>query len=124
MSLDYLIGRRVETVVVPLQNDDWKWAILFDDTTRLTYKGDVDRPTNAIETSVLGTVDVEDDQSELSFFKGSPAEFTESVIADTENFEIEWAPGAILNQLEQVDPTETLPADPSDERVVEGPASK
>lgn len=121
MSLDYLIGRRTDSVVVPLQSEDWKWAIIFDDTTRLTYKGDVERPTNAIESSVLGTVAEEDDQTELSFFKGSPAEFVESIIADTEGFEIEWAPGAIVSQLEQEDPTETLPDDPSSERVVEGP---
>jgi hypothetical protein len=121
MSLDYLIGRRADSVVVPLKNEDWKWAIIFDDTTRLTYKGDVERPSNAIESSVLGVVDESDTQSELSFFKGSPAEFAESVLANTEDFEIEWAPGAIMSQLEQEDPADTLPPDPSDERVVEGP---
>jgi hypothetical protein len=122
MNLDYLVGRRADSVVVPLQNEDWKWAIIFDDTTRLTYKGDVDRPSNAIESSVLGTVDEVDAQSELSFFKGSPAELAESVLADTDDFEIEWAPTAIVTQFEQEDAADTLPRDPSPERVVEGPS--
>jgi hypothetical protein len=121
MSLDYLVGRRADSVVVPLQNEDWKWAIIFDDATRLTYKGDVDRPSNVIESSVLGIVDVKDTQSELSFFKGSPAELAESVLAQTQDFEIEWAPRAIIAHLEQEDAADTLPPDPSVDRVVEGP---
>jgi hypothetical protein len=121
MSLEYLMGYRVNSVTVPLRGQKWNWALHLDGDVVVRHYGDALKPAESVEGSVLAAVMVEDDRVILNFFKGDPADTVGVVSGNAEDFQIEWPQNMKPGIIERGDPAADLPPDPSQERVAHGP---
>lgn len=122
MSLDYLVGRRVMSVVLPKSEEEWTWALVLEGDTSIIHLGNDPIPTNAVDDTVLGATSVQGGTTTLKFYSGSPAVLVEEVEVNTKKTEVNWPEGETpLPPSERPDPKDDRPPDKFNERVYPGP---
>jgi hypothetical protein len=121
-GLEYLVGRKIEGVVVPLKKEKkgYNWSLLIEGGVKVHNLNDTPRPDNAdVENTTMGVISVGPDDSIVQLFSGSPAAHKGTLVFT--EYDIEYPAGNEPNIPRRQDPEEDRPADPSHERVVEGP---
>jgi hypothetical protein len=122
MSLEYLVGYKIEAVSMPLKSKDWKWALLLEGEVRIQCTDNSIKPANSdVEGCVIGAVSLRADAHKIRLFKGALAANVGEIVFTPGGYEIVYPKGMEPNVPDQSDVEVVRPPDPSKERVAEGP---